>query len=114
MKKHTLSDESGGREVTIRIGENAKENDQLFLSAAPGDWWFHLDQRPSAHLWLASSDAETISKRMARNCAKVLKTHSGRSGGERVCYTQRQFLAKDKTCSAGTLILVKEPYTVKV
>jgi len=35
--------------VTIRLGQNAKENHLLIDDADPNDWWFHLDDLPSGH-----------------------------------------------------------------
>ena len=102
--------------IRIKIGESAKENDQLFHAAAEQDWWFHLDNHSSAHLWVgAEGSASNMDKRTARRCATILKEHHNRKGGNiLVCYTQRNILRKDKTCPAGTLVIAGDVCRVKV
>jgi predicted ribosome quality control (RQC) complex YloA/Tae2 family protein len=98
---------AGEEPLPIKIGENATENDQLFHAAAENNWWFHVDDQSSAHLWV---DVDIMDKRTARRCASILKDHhNGKRGNGAsrimVCYTQRRDLRKDKTCPAGTVIL---------
>ena len=115
MKNVTISD--GDKEVTLCIGMNAKENDELYRRASPSDWWVHLDNQPSAHLWLSDERYEShLPKTVAYQCALILKDHCRMPCRirVRVCYVQRSGLGKDKTCAAGTLVLLRDPFIVKV
>ena len=42
--------------VTLQIGSNRAENDRLFHQALDHDIWFHIDQHPSAHMWMPGVD----------------------------------------------------------
>tara|TARA_B110000444_G_scaffold256841_1_gene294036 strand:- start:815 stop:1198 length:384 start_codon:yes stop_codon:yes gene_type:complete len=57
----------------IKVGENAKENDQLTLSSAPHHWWFHVAGCSGAHV-IACYDGPQIPKEIKKD-AMVLAVH---------------------------------------
>lgn len=57
----------------IKVGENAKENDQLTLSSAPHHWWFHVAGCSGAHV-IACYDGPEIPKEIKKD-AMVLAVH---------------------------------------
>ena len=38
------------------LGKNAKENHLLIDHADPNDWWFHIDNYPSGHCIVESTE----------------------------------------------------------
>ncbi len=36
--------------ITIRVGESAKENDELSMTSDPKHWWMHVSGCPGAHV----------------------------------------------------------------
>lgn len=62
--------------ITIKIGENAKENTELisFLKNINENYiWFHLSSFPSPHIIAETSD---ISTELIVECAKLCKKYS--------------------------------------
>ena len=61
MKSYTSPDG-----IKIRVGENAKENDDLTMSSYPNEWWLHVDGGPGAHV-VISHERDTIPKETKRS-----------------------------------------------
>ena len=59
----------------IKVGENAKENDQLTLSSAPHHWWFHVAGCSGAHV-IACYDGPEIPKEIKKDAMVVAVHHS--------------------------------------
>lgn len=59
--------------VIIKVGESAKENDQLSLEADPTHWWFHVAGHPGAHVVACSP---TLSRETKRDAALLAAKHS--------------------------------------
>ena len=36
--------------IQIKVGQNAKENDDLTFSSYPNEWWMHIDGGPGSHV----------------------------------------------------------------
>ena len=63
--------------VTLQIGSNRAENDRLFHQALDHDIWFHIDQHPSAHMWMPGVDKSNIlDKKKLYTIALQLKKYS--------------------------------------
>jgi predicted ribosome quality control (RQC) complex YloA/Tae2 family protein len=45
MKSYTSFDG-----ITIKVGENAKDNDALTQSSFPNEWWLHTDGGAGSHV----------------------------------------------------------------
>jgi predicted ribosome quality control (RQC) complex YloA/Tae2 family protein len=53
-------------EFTICIGKSAKENWKLIDDSMPNDIWFHLDDVPSSHVILKTSNFTFFLKKNLR------------------------------------------------
>lgn len=100
----------------INIGENAKENDILFANAKQNDIWFHLKNKPSAHVWLSSDDISTssiIKRKYIVKCCQYVIQHSKCSTKNNVInYIEKRHLKKDYS-KTGSVFLKKKPNTMK-
>ena len=63
--------------TVIRVGENAKENDELTLMSAPKYWWMHVSGFSGAHI-VVCSEVNTLPKE-TRKDAMVLAIHHSNS-----------------------------------
>ncbi|AFK66044.1 hypothetical protein OMVG_00041 [Ostreococcus lucimarinus virus OlV3] len=61
--------------IQIKVGENAKENDDLTLSSYPREWWMHIDGGPGAHVVICHEE-NTIPKETKRDAALLAVHHS--------------------------------------
>jgi predicted ribosome quality control (RQC) complex YloA/Tae2 family protein len=55
----------------MSLGQNAKENWDLFRKAKQTDYWFHLDNSPSGHAFVSN-----INKDIIRETALLVKNNS--------------------------------------
>lgn len=80
----------------VLIGQNARENWRLFDQALPDDWWFHLDEFPSGHVFLRNPDGHTILPlEVVHACAWLAKQQSKYNQGiQRIVYAQVKYLTK--------------------
>jgi hypothetical protein len=64
--------------IHIRAGTNAKENDALRDESNPAHFWFHVAERPGAHVVAETTELDRVTKRDAAVLAvyhsKVEKT----------------------------------------
>jgi predicted ribosome quality control (RQC) complex YloA/Tae2 family protein len=61
--------------IRIKVGENAKENDDLTLSSYPKEWWMHVDGGPGAHVIICHEE-DTIPRETKRDAALLAVHHS--------------------------------------
>ena len=61
--------------IQIKVGENAKENDDLTLSSYPREWWMHIDGGPGA-LVVICHEQDTVPKETKRDAALLAIHHS--------------------------------------
>lgn len=59
--------------IAIRVGQNAKENDQLTLSSAPQYWWMHVAGCSGSHV-IVCHEGEQLPKETKKD-AMVLAVH---------------------------------------
>lgn len=57
----------------IKIGENAKDNDEIIKEAKETDIWFHISELPSCHVVIECSTEYPINKKMISHCANLVK-----------------------------------------
>ena len=69
--------------IQIKVGENAKENDDLTLSSYPREWWVHVDGGPGAHVVICHEE-DTIPKETKRDAALLAIHHSKSSSAKMV------------------------------
>jgi predicted ribosome quality control (RQC) complex YloA/Tae2 family protein len=67
--------------IQIKVGENAKENDDLTLSSYPREWWVHVDGGPGAHVVICHEE-DTIPKETKRDAALLAIHHSKSSSAK--------------------------------
>ena len=79
MKTYTSHDG-----IRIKVGENAKENDDLTLSSYPKEWWMHVDGGPGAHVIICHEE-DTIPRETKRDAALLAVHHSKPSNAKMVC-----------------------------
>lgn len=64
--------------IAIKVGENARENDELTMSSYPKEWWLHVDGGAGAHV-VVCCEQNTIPKETKRDAA-VLAVHHSKLG----------------------------------
>ena len=69
--------------IKIKVGENAKENDDLTLSSYPNEWWLHTDGGPGSHV-IICYEGDTIPKETKRDAAFLAAHHSKASKSKMV------------------------------
>ena len=61
--------------IKIKVGETARENDDLTGSSYPHEWWLHVDGGPGAHV-VVCYEGDTIPKETKRDAAFLAVHHS--------------------------------------
>ena len=61
--------------IQIKVGENAKENDDLTFSSYPNEWWMHTDGGPGSHVIICHEE-NTIPKETKKDAAVLAIHHS--------------------------------------
>ena len=69
--------------IKIKVGESAKENDDLTLSSYPNEWWLHTDGGPGSHVVICHEE-NTIPKETKRDAAFLAAHHSKASNSKMV------------------------------
>jgi len=61
--------------ITIRVGESAKENDELSMTSDPKHWWMHVSGCPGAHV-VVCHQGDQLPKETKRDAAVLAVHHS--------------------------------------
>ena len=61
--------------IKIKVGENAKENDDLTFSSYPNEWWMHTDGGAGSHV-IICCETDTIPKETKRDAAFLAAHYS--------------------------------------
>ena len=61
---------------TIKIGQNARDNDLIVSEAEQTDVWFHLADYPSCHLIISVNEDHPIDKQMIIYCSQLVKSRT--------------------------------------
>jgi len=107
MKEIIHKDDCGNLIATIKIGQNAKENDILFKESKSEDLWFHLKSGPSSHVWLIT-DNPLKNKKLVKECAMFVKEYSKCASRVKVIFSLKKYLQKDEE-KEGSVILKRTP-----
>ncbi len=93
----------------IAIGKNAKSNDGIRKGwAKKEDWWFHIENRPSAHAYVKSISGSIISMDLIQEVSRLLKEFTKLETSEiPLIYTQVKNLKGVKGI-AGSVFFKKE------
>jgi predicted ribosome quality control (RQC) complex YloA/Tae2 family protein len=95
--------------VTLYIGSNAKNNEELtFGFARPDDIWLHARGAAGAHCVLKGSGIQQTSD--IRRAAEIAAWYSSakHSGLVPVIYTQKKYVRKEKSGTPGSVIVERE------
>ena len=97
MKLEKYSNDEG--EWTILIGKNKEENWKIIDDSCPTDIWFHMQDIPSCHVILKTTEPiKNISKDVLKRCALLCKMNS-KAKSERktsVIYSEIENVKKTK------------------
>jgi len=69
--------------IKIKVGENAKEYDDLTLSSCSNEWWLHTDGGAGSHVIICHEE-NTIPKETKRDAAFLAAHHSKASNSKMV------------------------------
>ena len=88
----------------IKIGENARENDDLVAASSQSDIWFHLDSLPSCHVVIKCDTKNPITKQMINYCAQLCKDNTKyRNQKVKVKYTEIKNVKRTTTPGMVTI-----------
>jgi hypothetical protein len=99
---------SGGLE--IRVGKNARSNDELtFKRSAPGDVWLHAQGASGSHVILRWTRDESPPARDLEEAAVLAAWHSRARGSALVPvdWTRRRYVRKARGGSPGSVIVTR-------
>ncbi len=90
---------------TIYSGKSDKGNDKLLDDALPNDIWFHISNRPSAHIILSNPTHTSINKiprQVIKRCACICKASAKVSDKCEIIYTERTNITKTEKLGCVT------------
>jgi len=93
--------------VTLYMGRDKVENEDLIKYAWPQDVWFHVDKLSSAHVYLRMTPGmtwETIPQALLTDCAQLVKANSiegNKKDNLTVVYTPADNLKKTGDMAVG-------------
>ncbi|KAJ7119834.1 DUF814-domain-containing protein [Mycena epipterygia] len=95
--------------VTLYMGRDKVENEDLIKYAHPGDVWFHVDKLSSAHVYLrlpedASITWDAIPEALLIDCAQLVKANSiegNKKDNLTIIYTPADNLKKTGDMAVG-------------
>lgn len=94
-------------EISIKMGQNAAENDQLFKEAKQNDIWFHLEKGSSCHIYL-SIENKHIDKqnfnRLVTECENMVRENSKCHPSARVIHVEKKYVKKDYTTPGAVFV----------
>ncbi len=96
---------------TIRVGRNAKENDELLRRYAHGnDFWFHARDYPGSYVFVRSKPGKSLPLDTMLDASNLALYYSKRknSGEGDVYYTRVKYLRRMKDGKTGLVIPTKE------
>ncbi|CAL1713679.1 unnamed protein product [Somion occarium] len=110
--------------VTLYMGKDKVENEDLIKYAFPEDIWFHVDKLSSAHVYLRMPEGmtwENIPEPLLNDCAQLVKANSiegNKKDNLTIIYTPADNLKKTGDMAVGQVSFhndrrVKRVYVVK-
>ncbi|KAJ7258756.1 cytoplasmic protein [Mycena haematopus] len=95
--------------ITLYMGRDKVENEDLIKYAYPGDVWFHVDKLSSAHVYLrlpedGSMTWDAIPEALLNDCAQLVKANSiegNKKDNLTVIYTPADNLKKTGDMAVG-------------
>jgi predicted ribosome quality control (RQC) complex YloA/Tae2 family protein len=99
----------------IRVGKNAKANDELLRISHKDDLWLHARDVPGSHVLVKTKKGKNTPQPVIQRAAE-LAAHYSRASGEKlvpVMLTERKYVRKIKGSAAG-LVKVEREKTILV
>lgn len=61
--------------IILRVGESAKENDELTMTSSPNEWWMHVSVCSGSHVVICY-EGDVVPKETKRDAAALAVYHS--------------------------------------
>ncbi|KAF8430972.1 cytoplasmic protein [Boletus edulis BED1] len=106
--------------VTIYMGKDKVENEDLIKYAWPQDVWFHVDKLSSAHVYLRMPEGmtwEAIPQTLLTDCAQLVKANSiegNKKDNLTIIYTPADNLKKQGDMAVGQVSFHSDKRVVHV
>jgi hypothetical protein len=102
--------------TVLYMGKDKFENEELIKWAANGDFWFHVDDLSSAHVYIRPPTPDTwtldtLPEALVADCAALTKANSiegCKLGSVRIVYTPAANLRKEKSFAVGQVAFFNE------
>lgn len=103
MKIEQYSNKDG--EWTIIIGKNKEENWKIIDDASPSDIWFHMQDIPSCHVILKTTEPmKNIGKDVLKRCGLLCKMNSKAKSERKTNVIYSEIENVRKTTNVGEVI----------
>ncbi|KAF8349386.1 cytoplasmic protein [Amanita rubescens] len=106
--------------VTIYMGRDKHENEDLIKYAWPQDIWFHVDKLSSAHVYLRMPESmiwENIPEALLTDCAQLVKANSiegNKKDNLSIIYTPADNLKKTGDMAVGQVSFHNDKRCIEV
>ena len=98
----------------IKIGQNAKENDDLIKEANQTDIWFHLAKFPYCHVIIECSDNYPMDSIMINYCAQLVKQNTKYKSIPKLKVNYTKIKNVQRTDEIGSVLLKGKINTITI
>lgn len=94
----------------IRVGKNAKTNDDLLRMAKKDDWWLHARDVTGSHVVISTQKGKATPQPVLERAAELAAFYS-KAKTESLCpvmLTERKYVRKNKSMAAGQVRVERE------
>jgi predicted ribosome quality control (RQC) complex YloA/Tae2 family protein len=98
----------------IKIGKNAKENDDIINASNQSDIWFHLKSFPSCHVVICCSPEFPIDNIMIMHCAHLTKQNTKYRNLPNLKINYTQIKNIQTTEKPGLVVIKGKPNTITI
>ena len=92
-------------DINLILGQNSKENHNIIDNADSNDWWFHLDDYPSGHCIIETSE---LTNELIINAANLVKENSKLKNNKKLKVVYLQVKNIKKTKNPGEVRLLNK------
>lgn len=94
--------------MTIWVGKNAKDNDQLSLHLSQKeDWWLHAHRVAGSHVVIRIEEKKEPDEETLKDAMQLALHYSKAKGEGEVSITQCKYVSKSRNSPAGQVLLSK-------
>ena len=101
--------------MTVLVGKNAKQNDELTLHVArKDDIWLHARGVPGSHVVLQTHGRKQVPKEAIVQAAEIAAYHSDAKTQKHapVSYIERKYVRKPKGADPGAVVMAREEVVI--